>query len=474
MVRLLVLFLYDEKLTDFRLPELRCVAETLGVDVTWEGTLAEDSVFLLADFGSLEGARRVADRCMLVRGLFELWAQGPDYPTLLRRLQEAQHLVAAHLTGKTFKYIVESFGRSYSHAQQLALIQQFQGIGPGKAVSLHYPETTLWVFEDIGRKEPADTPPKQVYHARELHLSIHNQLRAEYSLKKRTYLGTTSMPADLSFLMANMARVQRHQLVMDCFCGTASILVAAAHHGAHCYGVEIDPRVLRGRTPGVNVFSNFKQYRLEEPEFIRGDMARRFFWRSEELFDAILTDPPYGARAGSRKVDEATMGRVLENSRVAPRSDAPIIPTEGYALGTMLADLLEFAARMLVVGGRLVFWLPTTEQYSDRELPAHPCLTLLYNTGQPITIRLHRRLLTFEKTKRFEGERAVEPAFSPDVKHLDFHSDTYLKYRAKVERKRAAVRQFKESCGTGNAPRPDAGVTAADGSPTDPSSGEVT
>lgn len=37
--------------------------------------------------------------------------------------------------------------------------------------------------------------------------------------------------------------------------GTASILVAAAHHGAHCYGVEIDPRVLRGRTPGVNVYS---------------------------------------------------------------------------------------------------------------------------------------------------------------------------------------------------------------------------
>lgn len=37
MVRLLVLFLYDEKLTDFRLPELQCVAETLGVPVSWDG-----------------------------------------------------------------------------------------------------------------------------------------------------------------------------------------------------------------------------------------------------------------------------------------------------------------------------------------------------------------------------------------------------------------------------------------------------
>ena len=62
--------------------------------------------------------------------------------------------------------------------------------------------------------------------------------------------------------------------------GTASILVAAGHLGAHCYGVEIDPRVLRGREEGKNVYSNFKQYNLAKPEFLRGDMARRFFWRS--------------------------------------------------------------------------------------------------------------------------------------------------------------------------------------------------
>ena len=49
-----------------------------------------------------------------------------------------------------------------------------------------------------------------------------------------------------------------------------------------------------------------------------------------------------------------------------------------------------------------MFWLPTTELYSDAELPSHPCLKLLYNTEQYITIRLRRRLLTFEKIKLFE------------------------------------------------------------------------
>jgi tRNA G10 N-methylase Trm11 len=35
-----------------------------------------------------------------------------------------------------------------------------------------------------------------------------------------------------------------------------------------------------------------------------------------------------------------------------------IVPTHPYELRRMLGDLLVFAARHLVIGGRLVFWLP--------------------------------------------------------------------------------------------------------------------
>ena len=37
--------------------------------------------------------------------------------------------------------------------------------------------------------------------------------------------------------------------------------------------------------------------------------------RSVETFDAILTDPPYGARAGSRKVNEKTMEKIMVTSK---------------------------------------------------------------------------------------------------------------------------------------------------------------
>uniref|UniRef100_A0A7S4G2F7 tRNA (guanine(10)-N(2))-methyltransferase n=1 Tax=Eutreptiella gymnastica TaxID=73025 RepID=A0A7S4G2F7_9EUGL len=447
MVKLLVFFVFEESLLDFRIPELQSVADLLHVTISWEGDLDPESVFLLVEFASLEGAKAVADRCVLVRGLFELWAQADDYPALINKLRQAPHLMEEHFTQKTFKYVIESFGRSNSRQQQLDIIDQFHVLEHGGEVLMQNPDTIVWVFEDIGRKMPATAVPKQVYYTREVHLSAMHKTVLTYDLKRRPYLGTTSMPSQLSFLMANMAGVNPHTLVIDCFCGTASLLVAAAYLRAHCWGVEIDPRTLRGRIEGLNVMSNFRHYGLPIPEFVRGDMARRFFWRCPETFDAILTDPPYGARAGSRKVNEKTMEKIMVTSKEGGFTSAPIIPTEAYQLGDMLTDLLDFAAKTLRISGRLVFWLPTTELYSDAELPSHPCLKLLYNTEQYITIRLRRRLLTFEKIKLFEGEVPVSPQFNPDMKHLEYESDKYLSYKAKVEKKRKAVERYKAEQG---------------------------
>ena len=46
------------------------------------------------------------------------------------------------------------------------------------------------------------------------------ELIARYSLKQRRYIGSTSMDAQLAFVMANMAQVQRGSVVLDPFVGT--------------------------------------------------------------------------------------------------------------------------------------------------------------------------------------------------------------------------------------------------------------
>ena len=71
--------------------------------------------------------------------------------------------------------------------------------------------------------------------------------------------------------------------------------------GAYAFGTDIDLRVLRGRSEDENIRSNFKQYGLPSPELVRSDNAiyHRHFREHLPFFDAIVTDPPYGIRAGA-------------------------------------------------------------------------------------------------------------------------------------------------------------------------------
>ena len=58
-------------------------------------------------------------------------------------------------------------------------------------------------------------------------------LNRSLDLKKRLYLGPTSLDPSLALIMANMGGVKKGHLAFDPFAGTASILVALAHFGMH-------------------------------------------------------------------------------------------------------------------------------------------------------------------------------------------------------------------------------------------------
>eukprot|EP01018_Ginkgo_biloba_P016154 Gb_15272 [translate_table: standard] len=80
----------------------------------------------------------------------------------------------------------------------------------------------------------------------------------------------------------------------------------------------------------------------------------------EEVFDAIICDPPYGVCGGGRK----SSGRKLLKGVVGPyvipadkrRNHIP--STTPYSWVECVHDLLDIASRMLVMGGRLVFFYP--------------------------------------------------------------------------------------------------------------------
>jgi len=55
----------------------------------------------------------------------------------------------------------------------------------------------------------------------------------EYSLKKRGYLGNTSMSSEWSFVMANQALARSGSLVFDPFVGTGTLLYGPLFYPKH-------------------------------------------------------------------------------------------------------------------------------------------------------------------------------------------------------------------------------------------------
>ncbi|CAI5460715.1 unnamed protein product [Closterium sp. Yama58-4] len=235
----------------------------------------------------------------------------------------------------------------------------------------------------------------------------------KYELSRRRYLGPTAMDAELSLLMANQALARRGALMYDPFVGTGSILVAAAHFGAVTLGADIDIRVVRdGKGPNRDVWGNFHQYSLQPPVGLLRADNNCPPWRQDlrEMFHAIICDPPYGVRAGGRKSGgRKILNGVTDPYSIADNLKAAHIPsTAPYSLEECLHDLLDTAARLLVIGGRLVYFYPAArEEYVPEEIPGHPCLKLVANSEQILTKRWSRRLVTMVKVAPYSDDMAA-------------------------------------------------------------------
>jgi len=126
-------------------------------------------------------------------------------------------------------------------------------------------------------------------------------------------------------------------------------------------------------------------------------------WRlnATELFDAIITDPPYGIRESCSRVGSRNGVAIV--SELEP-GQIHFPEQKAYHLDDVFKDLLTFAVRSLVVGGRLVYWLPVYKNdYSPDVIPTHPFLKLIYNCEQVLNGHSARRLIVMEKLELTKG-----------------------------------------------------------------------
>ena len=430
---------------DFRRQELQALADLHGCGdtVKWRKPFGdiEHSPLWYVWLPSDELASKIAERSILTKALIELWGEGDSDATLNESIDGDDALVprstrdAFLAEGTTFKVVNEDFGfreRGTASDPFGPVRRRMDALAPavtfkGKA-RMKGAQNLFWHVETANAADVRGLPtdiPRRKYFGRVVGLGDGRAAINKYDLTKRRYLGPTSMDVEMGLIMCNMVHARPGGVVWDPFCGTGSILVSAAHFGAMTFGTDIDIRVIKfgkkDKKTGaqVDVWSNFDDYGLPKPiGLLRMDLHKHSFTSKkhvEGFLQGVVGDPPYGVRAGGRK----SGGRKrLADGTVPPvpekfKSDH-IPSTVPYPFSECMDDLMDNAARLLAVGGRLAFFMPCAADAEDAktagadETPSHPMLALVARSDQMLSTRWGRRLVTFRKVKPYDAREAEE------------------------------------------------------------------
>lgn len=248
---------------------------------------------------------------MLAKDVFELWGQGVNYEDLHADVHQRTAHRWADYRHVAFAFAVEAFASKRSQTKKREIIQSFEYLDLKGPIRLKNPDEQFVVMEEyvsdveasiLGAKQVPD--PRKIFLSRYISGSNRDVIN-KYDLKKRRYISTTSMDAELSLVTANMALAAPGKLFYDPFVGTGSFLVAASHFGALTLGSDIDPRSFRGkdeeRKNGRCLMRNYQQYGLESKfvDAFTSDLTNTPLCHRQFL-DGIVCDPPYGVREGLR------------------------------------------------------------------------------------------------------------------------------------------------------------------------------
>jgi len=146
---------------------------------------------------------------------------------------------------------------------------------------------------------------------------------------KRPFSLPSTMQPDFSRAMVNLARVRVGGRILDPFAGACGIVIEALLLGYETYGVELKDWIALGG------LENLKRYARGKEFMIVGDARKPMF--RERLFDAIVTDPPYG-----------------RSTTIPDRS-----------IKNLLTEFFEVAAELLIDHGRIVLAVPSELELSE-------------------------------------------------------------------------------------------------------------
>ncbi|KAL4881549.1 SIR2-domain-containing protein [Aspergillus karnatakaensis] len=411
----------------FRQPEIQAIANLHNIDLEII-SYDETSPYCVVKLPNEDAARKLIARSILAKDIFEFWGHGTTFEELHADVRRRTHQLWEQYKQVPFRFTIDSFAGKRTPTQKRDIIQSFSYVGFEGQITLKNPEQDFWVMERYydpthvpgiekkskSREQPQAQPkvagPLDLYLGRYI-ADSDREVVNKYDLKKRRYISTTTMDAELSLITANMAGAAPGKIFYDPFVGTGSFLVAASHFGAITFGSDIDGRSFRGKEmekkgDPTGVELNFQQYGLSKNfgDVYTSDLTNTPLL-DRQFLDGIVCDPPYGVREGLRVLgtrDGRNIGEVIIDGVPAHYRPGYIAPKKPYGFEAMLVDILAFAARTLVTDGRLSMWMPTAnDEEVELNIPMHENLEVLSVSVQPFN-NWSRRLITYRRLP--EGE----------------------------------------------------------------------
>ncbi|XP_077454745.1 tRNA (guanine(10)-N(2))-methyltransferase TRMT11 isoform X1 [Stigmatopora argus] len=444
---------------DFRLPEIKALLALRGKQFNPGANFKEKSPFWCLDDLTEDDICSVMARSVCAKSAFELWGHGQNHDDLRISLLKypEKNMLPFLSKDSTYKINVYTFNKTLDFKERINRIDAMDYLPFKGIVNLKNPQHIFCLLEDYG-SDPNSIPehPDHIYFGRWI-ADGQRELIRSHSVKNRHFIGNTSMDAGLSFIMANHARVKQHDLVFDPFVGTGSLLVACSHFGAYVCGSDIDYNTIHGkgrssrkdqkwRGPDENIRANLRQYGTAKMYVdVMVSDASNPVWREAALFDAIITDPPYGIRESTRRT-----GSQKETTKPADAvyAESHVPVSQSYQLSEMFADMLNFSAHRLVMGGRLVYWLPVYRaEYSEEMVPLHPCLQLISNCEQILSSHTSRRLITMEKAKEPQDLDSLSHLSDPRSHAFQGHNNFREKYFCGLHKRLSSKENNSNTCG---------------------------
>ncbi|KAE9420161.1 hypothetical protein Angca_008914, partial [Angiostrongylus cantonensis] len=362
-----VVLLFSQLYPNFRIAELQGICDGLSINFDVSQIDTKGPLFLV-DVQSEDDVRKLLSRSLLLKSAYFYMFMSKSYEGLCDEITSHEEIFEKFdHPSESFSVVVRSVGRRKG-VNCVKMASEFASILPLNAapVDLNNPDNTFTVLEEFASADALE--PNRLFFCR---LICHGQakLKTLYDIKRRLYIGNTTMDPELAFIQSNASSVRADDLVLDPFMGTGGLLLSAAEFGAYTLGTEINYQIAKAvgksskhgvsmRSTRESVMANFEQYGTGRC-FLSGllaDACWHGLW-ARPLFNAIITDPPYGIREKGQKIGKKP--RKDHWTLAKAESEYHFPEKQPYSLEKTFTDLCDLAAKTLLIGSKLSFWFPT-------------------------------------------------------------------------------------------------------------------